>query len=114
MKIVSAPTPRPSGQTDASTRMVPPPASAPPAPPPPPSGRPGRSTELLTTAEHQIVADLGEIWGRLHGIVGSGPSRRADLDELRQHIHALQSAVLSQAAARAYPNEYRQLGESLK
>jgi hypothetical protein len=69
--------------------------------------------DLLTEDEHRAVALLAELWNLLSGIVGPDDTRRGDLAELRPHIHAIQQAVLSQAAARAYPHRYRCLGEVL-
>ena len=67
--------------------------------------------ELLTEDEHQAVSLLADLWNVLCKVVGNGPSRRADMAEIAQHIHVLQSGVLSQAAARAYPDRYRLLGD---
>lgn len=66
--------------------------------------------ELLTAAEHDAVAMAGELWNLLTCIVADGPARQGDLHELIGHIHAIQHAVLKQAAARAYPDLYRLLG----
>lgn len=68
--------------------------------------------ELLTDAEHKIIADAGQLWNDLCGIVLPGPCRESDLDELVHHIHAIQRVVLAQAAKRAYPDMYRQLGQA--
>lgn len=65
----------------------------------------------MTEAEHQVMALTAELWNLLAGeVVGQGSSRGGDLRELGGHIHAIQHAVLSQAAARAYPDLYRLLG----
>ena len=69
---------------------------------------------LLTEAEHQVVEQAGELWGALCSIVGDGPTRDADLRELIVHVHAIQQAVMSQAAGRAYPDLYRTLGDTLR
>jgi hypothetical protein len=45
--------------------------------------------------------------------VGDGPTRAADLAELTAAIHVIQRAVMAQAAARAYPGQYRPLGEAI-
>lgn len=71
-------------------------------------------TALLTDAEHAVIEKLGEIWGDLCAIVDDGRTRDADCHELIVHVHALQNAVLAQAAARAYPTTYRRLGASLQ
>lgn len=71
--------------------------------------------DLLTDGEHRAVEMAAALWNHLRGaVVGDGPTRDADLGELCAHIHAIQQAVLSQAAARAYPGEYRLLGETLR
>lgn len=69
--------------------------------------------DLLTHSEESLVTELGVIYGMFCGVVGEGPTRASDLDEVRAHIHALQSRVLQQAAARAYPGKYRLLGGTL-
>lgn len=69
--------------------------------------------DLLTANEHRAVALAADLWNLLATIVGNGPSRNGDLSELAHHIHGIQRAVLKQAAARAYPDLYRLLGETL-
>lgn len=69
---------------------------------------------LLTEREQAVVTALGDTWGDLCSIVEDGPTRDADLRELVVHVHALQHAVMAQAAARAYPTTYRRLGSSLR
>lgn len=66
--------------------------------------------DLLTPDEHRAVAMAAELWGQLRVITADGPAREGDLSELVFHIHAIQRAVLKQAAARAYPDLYRLLG----
>ncbi len=41
----------------------------------------------------------------------NGPTREEDLAELTATIHIIQRTVMAQAAARAYPGEFRLLGE---
>ena len=65
---------------------------------------------LLTTDERAVVDMLGGVWNQLCSIVGDGPARDADLHEASIHVHALQNMVLAQAAARAFPDEFRLLG----
>lgn len=68
--------------------------------------------ELLSDAEHralQLTADLYNLIA--NEIVGHDPSRHNDLAEAAYIIHRLQDMLLAQAAARAYPNRYRLLGE---
>jgi hypothetical protein len=68
---------------------------------------------MLRTAEHSLLLALADVSGQFSLIVGSGPNRGGDLVEICYHIHALQSAVMSQAATRAYPKRYRLLGDDL-
>lgn len=68
------------------------------------------ASDLLTAAEHEIVDLAGQLWNKLCKVVGDGNSRESDLGEAVVHIHAIQQFVLSQAAARAYPDRYRPLG----
>lgn len=66
--------------------------------------------ELLTENEKSAMKLTGVLWGLLQNIVGDGPSRDGDLRGLIEPIHEIQRAILSQAAGRAYPDEYRLLG----
>lgn len=68
---------------------------------------------LLTEDEHRAVEMAGELWNLLCRIVGQGASRGGDLNEFIHLVHGIQRGVLKQAAARAYPNQYRLLGEML-
>jgi len=70
-------------------------------------------TGHLTTDEATAIRQAGDLWGTLCKIVGTGATRDADLAELIVHVHAIQQAVMSQAAGRAYPNQYRLLGGTL-
>lgn len=65
---------------------------------------------LLTPDEHRAMDLTAELWGQLCAVAGDASSRRQDLAELATHIHAIQHAVLAQAAARAYPDRYRLMG----
>jgi hypothetical protein len=65
---------------------------------------------VLTAAEHRVMGLTVDLWHGLGLIVQHGPARSSDLGELACHIHAVQRAVLAQAAARAYPDRYRLLG----
>lgn len=70
-------------------------------------------TGLLTGAEHELIGMLGEVAARFREITGPGLPREGDLAEIVFHVHALQRAVLAQAAGRAYPENYRTLGMTL-
>lgn len=69
---------------------------------------------MLSEDERLAIKQAGELWGTLCRVVGRGPTRDADLAELIPHIHGIQQAVMSQAAGRVYPGEYRLLGETLQ
>ena len=48
-------------------------------------------------------------------VIGSNEvARNADMPELAMHIHDLQRMIMSQAACRAFPNQYRLLGEVIQ
>jgi hypothetical protein len=70
--------------------------------------------ELLTAKEHDIIWRLGSLWRDFIYIIGDGPQAGPDLDEVTIHIHALQYTVMAQAAARAYPDKYRMLGNQME
>lgn len=73
--------------------------------------------DLLTADEHkamEISADLANIMGKIIW-AGCDPDNNQgqaehDVNEMAQQIHAIQRSILSQAAARAYPDKYRLLG----
>lgn len=67
--------------------------------------------ELLTEDEHRAIALAGELMNLLRSIVGDGPHALAELAELVPPVHVIQRAVMKQAAARAYPDRYRLLGQ---
>lgn len=69
---------------------------------------------LLTDDEHRAIRQAGTLWNTLCRTVQDGPSRDGDLAELRIHVHAIQHAIMAQAAARAYPSLYRPLGGTLQ
>lgn len=71
-------------------------------------------TEYLTEREKTISTIMGEVWGDICAVVGDGPTRDADLAELIVHVHAIQRSMMSQAAARMYPSEFRLLGETIR
>lgn len=68
------------------------------------------SPAVLTVAEVACVKQCGALAGMLASIVGHGASRDGDMRELIGHVHAIQQAVLSNAAGRAYPEQFRLLG----
>lgn len=72
-----------------------------------------RNEELLTADEHRAIQMAGDLWRQLCLVVGQGRTRDSDLRKLVIHVHAIQHAVMAQAAARAYPEQYRLAGGSL-
>lgn len=71
------------------------------------------SKELLNDDEQLAMQQAAELWNTLCRVVGDGVTRNADLRELMGHIHGIQHAVMAQAAARAYPDDYRLLGQQI-
>ncbi|GIH95344.1 hypothetical protein ACFFMN_23570 [Planobispora siamensis] len=67
----------------------------------------------LTPDELDALSLTADLAGRLALIVGEGRSRAHDLNELLVHVHAIQHAVMAQAAARIYPERFRLLGEEI-
>lgn len=80
---------------------------------PPVVGEQPEPGEVLTRTEMEALVMTGDLWGKLCQIVGDAGTRERDLDELMFHIHAIQRAIGSQAAARAMPTTFRGLGLSL-
>lgn len=72
--------------------------------------QPGETLDLLSATEQKALGLTGDLARLLDLIVAAGETRPADLTELHAHIHAIQHAIMSQAAARAYPLLYRPLG----
>ena len=68
--------------------------------------------ELSLEDKFKLVKDLGQCACDFNSIVGNEHPKIQDKAEFCFHIHALQNMVLSQAAARAYPDEYRLLGKT--
>lgn len=69
--------------------------------------------ELLTPAEHAFVALIGQAANLLNKIIGDGPQKVNDWNELVAPLHVLQRTVGAQAAGRAFPGMYRLLGYDL-
>ena len=67
-------------------------------------------SELLTEAEHAAMDLTADLMRALRGIMGDA-NLAGDLNEAAAHIHGLQSMILANAAARAYPDRYRLLGQ---
>ncbi len=71
-------------------------------------------TDLMTADEHAAMDLLVSLVRVLRKITGdNGYNSDNDRAEWVYKIHDLQSLVMSQAAARAYPERYRLLGATL-
>lgn len=57
----------------------------------------------------EVSATLANL---MRQVIGGGPDAAHDWNEAAHNIHAVQNAILAQAAARAYPDQYRLLGGS--
>lgn len=65
---------------------------------------------ILTPDEHAAINELKSAYVAVMKCVHPGETYAADTAMLHGHLVAVQNAILSQAAARAYPNLYRLLG----
>jgi hypothetical protein len=75
--------------------------------------RDGKEQESLLTNDEMLAVTLaGELYTHIQDhVCGNGSTRDDDLAELRTSIHHVQHWVMAQAAARAYPAEFRLMGE---
>lgn len=69
---------------------------------------------MLTDIEQKGLKQTADLWKTLGEVVGNGPTRDNDLNELIIHIHAIQRYLLAQSVCREHPTEARLLGEVLK
>jgi len=67
----------------------------------------------LTDNEHAVVSKVGALAGDYMNLIGDTATAADDWAEILPHLHALQQAVMAQAAARAHPGRYRALGQTL-
>jgi hypothetical protein len=68
-------------------------------------------SDLLTDAERramELTTQLVNLVAR--AVIGDGETRTQDINEFVRHVHGIQHMIMAQAAARAYPGEYRLLG----
>lgn len=71
--------------------------------------------EILTDAEKKVIDHLADAWNLfVREVIFDGDTALEDQTEFMQHIHALQNMMLSQAARRYYPQQYRLLGDVIK
>ncbi len=69
------------------------------------------SPELMTDDEQYAMELMSKFAGVMRRIIGDAyPVAQSDWSEAAGHIHNLQRMVMSQAAARAYPDRFRLLG----
>lgn len=66
---------------------------------------------MLTEEEKSLLDTLSRVSISFSKVIGDGASRQGDYAEAVHHIHALQNMVLSQVAARVYPENFRLMGE---
>lgn len=67
---------------------------------------------MLTGDEREAVRLAGQLYTFIADrVCGNGPTRDEDLAEVRFAIHAVQHAVMAQAAPRLHPAEFRLMGE---
>lgn len=67
--------------------------------------------ELLTVHEMRAIELTAELSKLVIGqVIGQQDARAADVAEFVGHIHVIQRMIMSQAAARAYPDKLRLLG----
>lgn len=68
-------------------------------------------TDLLSEDERTALAMTRDLANQvILRVIEPGAEFRADHAEFVRHIHAIQHMIMAQAAARAYPGEYRLLG----
>ena len=71
-------------------------------------------TGYMTAEEHEAMDAIGRAHAAICKVIRQGGDEaveNADINEAVLHVHALQQMVLSNAAARTYPDRYRLLGK---
>lgn len=69
--------------------------------------------DLMTDEEHEFMRLSGQMASLARTIIGDGPQADHDWAEFTVRIHAVQHMIMRQCAARAFPDLYRQLGETI-
>lgn len=64
----------------------------------------------LTPQELQALELTRQLVAALTHIIGHGRTRERDIAEAWFHVHGIQRMIMSQVAARQYPDLLRQLG----
>jgi len=67
--------------------------------------------DLLTPDELEAIDLLSRASSAIRRVIGVGPHATHDWADAATWIHNLQHAVMAQAAARAYPDRFRLLGQ---
>lgn len=71
--------------------------------------------DLLTDDERKALALTAELTTLVCGkVIARGEGYLGDTTEFVAHIHDIQRMIMSQAAGRAYPDQYRLLGETFQ
>ena len=68
----------------------------------------------LSELEFKAMQKSADLAVLMRKIIGEGPNAYYDWLEATVHIHAIQNMILSQAAARSYPTQFRLLGGRLE
>lgn len=72
-------------------------------------------TTGLTEDERHALALTAELYDLIaRKIIVSGPTRQQDTAELAADIHRIQARIGAQAAARAHPDLYRLMGDTIR
>jgi hypothetical protein len=71
-------------------------------------------TDLLTVDERAALDTTVALVNQFSSLLGDEASAPGDYREFVHHVHAIQNMILAQAAARAYPDRYRLMGETLR
>jgi hypothetical protein len=74
------------------------------------AGEDQEGDDCFTAAELAALDLAARLAEKLSQVVGDGPTRAPDLNELLVHVHAIQNALMAQATARLYPERFRLLG----
>lgn len=69
---------------------------------------------FLTHEELSAIEVTADLVALLDDIVGDGATAQQDRAELVALVHSIQYRIMGQAAARAYPDRFRLLGETIE
>jgi hypothetical protein len=76
---------------------------------------PEATIELLSPAEFKAMDLTVELFNHVvTSVIGNGITAKADTIEFVAMIHNIQRMILSQAACRAYPDQFRLLGSKIQ